>query len=81
MPGVDRRGSPCGGPGEHVLWNTVDLGYPTVYASRAPSAGKLERGDGEREAGRLGKVEVRDDQVMLGAPFVFNKANIDQFDF
>jgi rhamnose transport system permease protein len=28
-----------------VLWNTLDLGYLTVYSSRALSAGQLKRGD------------------------------------
>jgi len=32
-------------------------------------------------AGRLGKIEVADDEVRLGAPFVFNKSNIDKFNF
>ncbi len=64
-----------------VLWNTVDLGYLTIYASQALSAGKLKSGDREIEAGRLGRVEVQGDQVMLGAPFIFNKLNIDRFDF
>jgi rhamnose transport system permease protein len=64
-----------------VLWNTVDLGYLTVYAADALSAGKLKRGDSEISAGRLGKIEVADDEVLLGAPFIFNKENIDRFDF
>ena len=57
------------------MWNTLDLGYLTVYASRALHAGELKRGDCELRAGRLGKVEVSDDEVRLGAPFVFNRAN------
>ncbi|MEN3332195.1 MAG: rhamnose transport system substrate-binding protein rhaQ [Blastocatellia bacterium] len=64
-----------------VLWNTVDLGYLTVYVSRRLSTGELKRGDREIDAGRLGKTVVQGEQVMLGAPFIFNKANIDQFDF
>lgn len=64
-----------------VLWNTVDLGYLTVYAANALSSGKLKRGDHELAAGRLGKIEVADDEVRLGAPFVFNKSNIDRFNF
>ncbi len=64
-----------------VLWNTVDLGYLTVYAADALSAGKLKRGDREIAAGRLGKIEVADDEVLLGAPFIFNKENIDRFNF
>jgi rhamnose transport system substrate-binding protein len=64
-----------------VLWNTVDLGYLTVYAADALSTGKLKRGDREIAAGRLGKIEVADDEVRLGAPFIFNKENIDRFNF
>jgi len=64
-----------------ILWNTVDLGYLTVYASSALSAGKLRRGDTLLEAGRLGKIDVVGDEVRLGAPFVFDKNNIDQFSF
>src|SRR5947207_2316443 len=64
-----------------VLWNTVDLGYLTVYAAHALSTGQLKRGDNEINAGRLGKIEVANDEVRLGAPFIFDKHNIDQFNF
>ncbi|MGH9837514.1 MAG: substrate-binding domain-containing protein [Blastocatellia bacterium] len=64
-----------------VLWNTVDLGYLTVHVSRALSAGELKNGASEFKAGRLGRIVVNGDQVMLGAPFIFNKQNIDGFDF
>jgi rhamnose transport system permease protein len=64
-----------------VLWNTVDLGYLTVYVSNALSTGALKRGDKDITPGRLGKIEVVDDEVRLGAPFIFNKENIDRFNF
>ncbi len=64
-----------------VLWNTVDLGYLTVYASNALSTGTLKPGDKELSAGRLGKIQVVDDEVRLGAPFIFDKENIDHFNF
>jgi rhamnose transport system permease protein len=64
-----------------VLWNTVDLGYLTVYAANALSTGQLKTGDKELNAGSLGKIEVADDEVRLGAPFIFNKSNIDRFNF
>jgi rhamnose transport system substrate-binding protein/rhamnose transport system permease protein len=64
-----------------VLWNTLDLGYLTVYAANALSTGGLKRGDKVVAAGRLGKIEVVDDEVRLGAPFIFNKDNIDRFNF
>lgn len=64
-----------------VLWDTANLGYLTVYAAQALSAGTLKRGDHEISAGRLGKIEVVEDEVRLGAPFIFNKSNIDRFNF
>jgi len=64
-----------------VLWNTVDLGYLTVYAANMLATGQLKRGDNGITAGRIGKIEVADDEVRLGAPFIFNKSNIDRFNF
>jgi rhamnose transport system permease protein len=64
-----------------VLWKTLDLGYLTVYVSNALANGGLKRGDKEIAAGRLGKIEVVDDEIRLGAPFIFNKENIDRFNF
>jgi rhamnose transport system substrate-binding protein len=64
-----------------VLWNTLDLGYLTVHVSNALVTGGLKRGDNEIAAGRLGKIEVVDDEIRLGAPFIFNKENIDRFNF
>ena len=64
-----------------VLWNTLDLGYLTVQASQALSKGTLKAGVSSLQAGKLGTIEVKGDEVMLGAPFIFNKDNIDKFDF
>ncbi|HSE22820.1 MAG TPA: substrate-binding domain-containing protein [Pyrinomonadaceae bacterium] len=64
-----------------VLWNTSDLGYLTVYAAQALISGQLKQGDHELAAGRLGKIDVVNDEVRLGSPFIFNKENIDRFDF
>ena len=64
-----------------VLWNTTDLGYLTVKAADAIVHGTLKAGDRQFDSGRLGSVQVEGDQIMLGKPFIFNKTNIDQFDF
>jgi rhamnose transport system substrate-binding protein len=64
-----------------VLWNTKDLGYLTVLASAAIANGSLKPGDKTFSAGRLGAKELRGDNLILGVPFIFNKANIDEFDF
>jgi rhamnose transport system permease protein len=64
-----------------VLWNTADLGALAVDVADALARGELKRGDTVLVAGRLGRVAVVGDEVRLGAPFLFTKANIDRFDF
>ena len=64
-----------------VLWNTANLGYLVVNASQQLVSGKLKRGVTSMDAGRLGKIEVAGDQVLLGKPLIFTKANIDQYNF
>lgn len=64
-----------------VLWNTVDLGYLTVFASNALNNGTFKKGDTKLQAGKLKEIEVAGDEVRLGKPFIFNKDNVDQFDF
>ncbi|OED44659.1 sugar ABC transporter substrate-binding protein [Chromatiales bacterium (ex Bugula neritina AB1)] len=65
-----------------VLWNPVDLGYAAVHVMRAVVDGKFGPGDTEVSAGRLGSLTVvNGSEVLLGAPYVFNKDNIGDFDF
>lgn len=64
-----------------VLWKTQDLGYLVVQAAKAMQEGALPPGSTSISAGRLGNIEIRGDNVMLGAPFIFTKQNIDQFNF
>ncbi|SRR5579883_544769 len=64
-----------------VLWNTLDLGYLTVYSSHALKNGTLKPGAKQVSAGRLGSIEVQGDNVLLGKPFTFTRDNIDRFDF
>jgi rhamnose transport system substrate-binding protein len=64
-----------------VLWNTVDLGYLTVYTSNALANGTFKKGDTKINAGSLKEIEVVGDEVRLGKPFIFNKDNVDNFNF
>jgi rhamnose transport system permease protein len=64
-----------------LLWNTVDLGYLTVRAADALASGALHPGSSSFSAGRLGALEVRGDNVLLGVPFRFDASNIDRYDF
>ena len=64
-----------------VLWNTRDLGYLTIQAGLQMLQGTLGAGAQSMQAGRLGQVQIRGSEIILGPPLKFTKANIDQFDF
>ena len=64
-----------------ILWNTEDLGYLTVYAGVALAKDELKVGATHLKAGSLGTFEIKGDNILLGKPFIFNKTNIDRFDF
>lgn len=64
-----------------VLWNTKDLGYLVVYAADAVVKGTLTKGATELQAGRLGKIQIEGSAIILGKPFIFDKSNVDQFNF
>ncbi len=59
-----------------VLWNTVDLGYLTVYAAEALATGKLQSGATFVKAGRLGDKTIAGDHILLGDIIVFTKDNM-----
>jgi rhamnose transport system substrate-binding protein len=64
-----------------VLWNTTNLGYLTVRAAALAAGGAIATGATAIDGGRLGTVDVRGTEILLGTPLVMTKANIDQFDF
>ena len=68
---------------EFVLWKPNDLGYLAGYAAVMAASGKLDGSQGQSfTAGKLGSFTVGADKtVLLGPPFVFTSANINQFDF
>jgi rhamnose transport system substrate-binding protein len=66
---------------EIVLWNTTDLGYLTVYAASLLANHKIADGTKSIQAGRLGTLEVRGSDIILGTPLIIDKTNVDRFDF
>jgi ABC-type sugar transport system substrate-binding protein len=67
---------------EFVLWNPVDLGYLTVYVADLLRRGKMPAGGtGSIHAGRLGEIQVRNYEVLLGRPMRFNRENVGKYDF
>jgi rhamnose transport system substrate-binding protein len=65
------------------LWNPADLGYLAAYAAVELASGSITGAAGDTfTAGKLGKFTVgADNTVLLGAPYVFNAANINNFNF
>lgn len=72
---------------EFALWNPADLGYLSIYVLDALNTGKITGKAGEKfTAGRLGDYTIQDDpdlglNVLLGLPFIYNKDNIDKFNW
>ena len=64
-----------------VLWSTRDLGYLAVYAGALLAQGRLQPGAESIQAGRLGPIEIRGSEIILGEPLKFTKDNIDEYDF
>lgn len=81
LPNENRRYVKEGVTDSVILWNTGHLGYLTAYAAVAVARGELKPGATTFKAGSLGELRVAGDNILLGQPFIFNRANIDQFDF
>jgi len=64
-----------------VLWNTRDLGYLTVQAATMLVQKQIGPGIDSLRAGRLGAIQVRGSEIVLGTPLIINKDNIDQLNF
>jgi rhamnose transport system substrate-binding protein len=65
------------------LWNPASLGNLAAYAAVMYASGKLNGSAGQSfTAGKLGSFTVGPDKtILLGPPYVFNKANINNFNF
>jgi rhamnose transport system permease protein len=81
LPNLNKRYVHEGHVQAVVLWKTHDLGYLTVYTGALLAQNRLARGATSVQAGPLGTIEIQGDQVILGKPVIFNKANIDQYNF
>jgi rhamnose transport system substrate-binding protein len=68
---------------EFALWDPAQLGYVAAFAGKALTDGTITGKEGDTfEAGDLGERKVgADGVVVVGPPTVFNKDNIDDYDF
>jgi rhamnose transport system substrate-binding protein len=79
LPSMMREFVQDGTVEKFVLWDVVDLGYLTVHIAKRLHDGTLEKGT--FDIGRVKGVEVRESEVILGTPIVFDKSNIDDYSF
>jgi rhamnose transport system substrate-binding protein len=65
------------------LWNPANLGYLAAYTAVNFASKKITNASGQSfTAGKLGKYTVGAGRtILLGPPFVFTKANINNFNF
>ncbi|HLY11547.1 MAG TPA: substrate-binding domain-containing protein [Planctomycetota bacterium] len=64
-----------------ILWKTEDLGSLAVQAAYAAAKGSLKAGDPTFDVKGLGSFTLHGSDIILGDPFKFTKANVDQFNF
>jgi ABC-type sugar transport system substrate-binding protein len=81
LPNENKRYVHGGVTDSVILWNTEDLGYLTIYAGVALAKDQLRKGATSFKAGTLGTFQIQGDSILLGKPFIFNRGNIDRFDF
>ncbi|MFI1393572.1 rhamnose ABC transporter substrate-binding protein [Streptomyces sp. NPDC020681] len=68
---------------QFALWDPKKLGRLGAHAAAALASGRITGAEGEKfTAGDLGEYTIgKDGEVILGPPAVFDKDNIDDFDF
>lgn len=64
-----------------VLWNCMDLGYLSIQAAYQMSKGTVTDTSDKFTAGRLGDRDIKDKMVILGPALIFDKTNVDQFNY
>jgi ABC-type sugar transport system substrate-binding protein len=64
-----------------ILWKTTDLGYLTIEAAVAAARGQLQPGATNFVSKKLGNIQIRGDNLILGQPFIFDKSNIADYNF
>jgi ABC-type sugar transport system substrate-binding protein len=64
-----------------VLWNCMDLGYLSIQAAYQLARGTIKNNSTTLTAGRLGSRNISAKTIILGPALVFDKNNVDRFDY
>lgn len=63
-----------------AIWNPIDLGYSATYLADDLVKGMKAEAGAELPMGRMGQIKLdADDQGAMSDPFVYDKANVDEF--
>jgi ABC-type sugar transport system substrate-binding protein len=65
---------------QFLLWDVLDLGKLTMHVARAAVDGTIQP-NGTFKVEGLGEFQVKDGVVLLGDPLVFDKNNINNYDY
>ncbi|MDR0519005.1 MAG: autoinducer 2 ABC transporter substrate-binding protein [Clostridiales Family XIII bacterium] len=64
-----------------VLWSCMDLGYLAVETAYQYSIGTITADSTTMTTDRLGEREIANKEILLGDALIFDKANVDEFDY
>ena len=64
-----------------VLWNCMDLGYLSIQAACQMANGTITGSSTSMTAGRLGHRDISNKMILLGPALIFDKNNVDQFNY
>jgi ABC-type sugar transport system substrate-binding protein len=64
-----------------ILWNCMDLGYLSIQAGFQMAKGTVTASSSSITAGRLGQKTIANKMLVLGPALVFDKNNVDQFNY
>ncbi|MDR2144172.1 MAG: autoinducer 2 ABC transporter substrate-binding protein [Treponema sp.] len=64
-----------------VLWDCMDLGYLAVQAGYQMATGAITGSSPSINAGRLGSKSIANKEVVLGDALVFDKTNVDKYNY
>jgi ABC-type sugar transport system substrate-binding protein len=64
-----------------ILWNCMDLGYLSIQCAYQMAQGTITSSSASVNAGRLGSKDISNKMVVLGPALVFDKNNVDQFNY
>ncbi len=81
LPSICRPYIHAGSVQTIFLWNTRDLGYLTVYAGALKTRGGIVPDAKTVRIGKLGDLEVRGSEIVLGKPLRIDRSNVDSLHF